>query len=119
VIARPELPDNAETLFRAVCPGRRGRLPAPAGADAYHSQTQAPGPYCGSVEALLEGSIFMSLRHTARRLSLPALPAAALAAALLAIGPCRAASAGASAGAATAAGGGHSAKPVIVLEHGA
>jgi pimeloyl-ACP methyl ester carboxylesterase len=54
----------------------------------------------------------------ARRISLPALLAVVLAAALLAIGPGRATPAGASAGAA-AAGGGHSAKPVIVLEHGA
>jgi pimeloyl-ACP methyl ester carboxylesterase len=60
----------------------------------------------------------MSLSRTARRISLPALLAAVLAAALLAIGPGRATPAGASAGAATA-GGGHSAKPVIVLEHGA
>jgi pimeloyl-ACP methyl ester carboxylesterase len=60
----------------------------------------------------------MSLSRTARRTSLPALLAVVLAAALLAIGPGRATPAGASAGAA-AAGGGHSAKPVIVLEHGA
>ena len=60
----------------------------------------------------------MSLSHTARRISLPALLAVVLAAALLAIGPGRATPAGASAGAATA-GGGHPAKPVIVLEHGA
>jgi pimeloyl-ACP methyl ester carboxylesterase len=60
----------------------------------------------------------MSVSRTARRISLPALLAAALAAALLAIGPGRAAPAGALAGAA-AAGGGHPAKPVIVLEHGA
>jgi pimeloyl-ACP methyl ester carboxylesterase len=60
----------------------------------------------------------MSLSRTARRISLPALLAVVLAAALLAIGPGRATPAGASAGAA-AAGGGHSAKPVIVLEHGA
>ena len=60
----------------------------------------------------------MSLSRTARRISLPALLAVGLAAALLAIGPGRATPAGASAGAA-AAGGGHSAKPVIVLEHGA
>jgi pimeloyl-ACP methyl ester carboxylesterase len=60
----------------------------------------------------------MSLSRTARRISLPALLAVVLAAALLAIAPGRATSARASAGAA-AAGGGHSAKPVIVLEHGA
>ena len=60
----------------------------------------------------------MSLSRTARRISLPALLAVVLAAALLAIGPARATPAGASAGAA-AGGGGHSAKPVIVLEHGA
>jgi pimeloyl-ACP methyl ester carboxylesterase len=60
----------------------------------------------------------MSLSRTARRISLSALLAVVLAAALLAIGPGRATPAGASAGAA-AAGGGHSAKPVIVLEHGA
>jgi pimeloyl-ACP methyl ester carboxylesterase len=60
----------------------------------------------------------MSLSRTARRISLPALLAVVLAAALLAIAPGRATPAGASAGAA-AAGGGHSAKPVIVLEHGA
>ena len=60
----------------------------------------------------------MSLSRTARRISLPALLVVVLAAALLAIGPGRATPAGASAGAA-AAGGGHSAKPVIVLEHGA
>jgi pimeloyl-ACP methyl ester carboxylesterase len=60
----------------------------------------------------------MSLSRTARRISLPALLAVVLAAALLAIGPGRATPAGASAGAATG-GGGHSAKPVIVLEHGA
>jgi len=54
----------------------------------------------------------------ARRISLPALLAVVLAAALLAIAPGRATPAGASAGAA-AAGGGHLAKPVIVLEHGA
>jgi len=57
----------------------------------------------------------MSLSRTARRISLPALLAAALTAALLAILPGRAASAGATA----AAGGGPSPKPVIVLEHGA
>jgi pimeloyl-ACP methyl ester carboxylesterase len=60
----------------------------------------------------------MSLSRTARRISLPALLAVVLAAALLAVGPGRATPAGASAGTA-AAGGGHSAKPVIVLEHGA
>jgi pimeloyl-ACP methyl ester carboxylesterase len=60
----------------------------------------------------------MSLSRTARRTSLPALLAVLLAAALLAIAPGRPAQAGASAGA-TAAGAGHSAKPVIVLEHGA
>jgi pimeloyl-ACP methyl ester carboxylesterase len=60
----------------------------------------------------------MSLNRTARRISLPALLAVVLAAALLAIAPGRATPAGASVGAATA-GGGHSAKPVIVLEHGA
>jgi pimeloyl-ACP methyl ester carboxylesterase len=60
----------------------------------------------------------MSLSRTVRRINLPALLAVVLAAALLAIGPGRATPAGASAGAA-AAGGGHSAKPVIVLEHGA
>ena len=60
----------------------------------------------------------MSLSRTARRISLPALLAVVLAAALLAIAPGRATPAGASAGAATA-GGGHSAKPVIVLVHGA
>jgi pimeloyl-ACP methyl ester carboxylesterase len=54
----------------------------------------------------------------ARRISLPALLAVVLAAALLAIAPGRATPAGASAGAATA-GGGHPAEPVIVLEHGA
>jgi pimeloyl-ACP methyl ester carboxylesterase len=59
----------------------------------------------------------MSLSRTARRISLPALLAVVLAAALLAIVPGRATPAGASAGAA-AAGGGHLAKPVIVLEHG-
>jgi pimeloyl-ACP methyl ester carboxylesterase len=60
----------------------------------------------------------MSLSRTARRISLSALLAVVLAAALLAVGPGRATPAGASAGTA-AAGGGHSAKPVIVLEHGA
>jgi pimeloyl-ACP methyl ester carboxylesterase len=56
----------------------------------------------------------MSLRRIARRISLPALLAVVLAAVLLAIAPGRATPAGAS-----AAGGGHPAKPVIVLEHGA
>jgi hypothetical protein len=60
----------------------------------------------------------MSVSRTARRISLPALLAVVLAAALLAIAPGRATPARAAAGAA-AAGGGHSAKPVIVLEHGA
>ena len=60
----------------------------------------------------------MSLSRTARRISLPALLAVLLAAALLAVGPGRATPAGASAGAA-APGGGQSAKPVIVLVHGA
>src|SRR5262245_38008460 len=60
----------------------------------------------------------MSLSRTVRRISLPALLAVVVAAALLAIGPGRATPAGATAGAA-AAGGGHSAKPVIVLVHGA
>ncbi len=60
----------------------------------------------------------MSLSRAARRISLPALLAVVLAAALLAIAPGRATPAGASAGA-VAAGGGHPAKPVIVLEHGA
>jgi pimeloyl-ACP methyl ester carboxylesterase len=59
----------------------------------------------------------MSLSRTARRISLPALLAVVLAA-LLAIAPGRATPAGASASAA-ASSGGHSAKPVIVLEHGA
>ena len=59
----------------------------------------------------------MSLSRTARRVSLPALLAVVLAVALLAIAPGRATPAGASTGAA-AAGGGHPAKPVIVLEHG-
>ena len=58
----------------------------------------------------------MSLSRTKRRIVLPALLALALAAALLAIVPGRATPARASAGA--AAGGGHPAKPVIVLEHG-
>ena len=60
----------------------------------------------------------MSLSRIARRISLPALLAVVLAAVLLAIAPGRATPAGASASAA-AAGGGHPAKPVIVLEHGA
>ena len=60
----------------------------------------------------------MSLSRTARRISLPALLAVVLAAALLAIAPGRATPAGALAGAA-AANGRHPAKPVIVLEHGA
>jgi pimeloyl-ACP methyl ester carboxylesterase len=60
----------------------------------------------------------MSVSRTARRISLPALLAVVVAAALLAIAPGRATPARASAGAATA-GAGHSAKPVIVLEHGA
>src|SRR5499427_1821813 len=60
----------------------------------------------------------MSLSRTARRISLPALLAVVVAAALLAIAPGRATPAGATAGAA-ASGGGHSAKPVIVLVHGA
>jgi pimeloyl-ACP methyl ester carboxylesterase len=60
----------------------------------------------------------MSLSRTARGISLPALLAIVLAAALLAIAPGRATPAGASAGAA-AANGRHPAKPVIVLEHGA
>jgi pimeloyl-ACP methyl ester carboxylesterase len=60
----------------------------------------------------------MSLSRTARRISLPALLVVVLAAALLAIAPGRATPAGALASAA-AAGGGHSAKPMIVLEHGA
>jgi pimeloyl-ACP methyl ester carboxylesterase len=59
----------------------------------------------------------MSFSRTTRRIVLPALLAVALAAALLAIVPGRATPARASAGA--AADGGHSAKPVIVLEHGA
>ena len=58
----------------------------------------------------------MSLSRTAR-ISLPALLAVVVAAALLAIALGRATPAGASAGAA-AAGRGHPAKPVIVLEHG-
>src|SRR5207245_3993835 len=60
----------------------------------------------------------MSLSHIPRRISVPALLAVVLAAALLAIAPGRATPAGASAGAAAAAGR-HWAKPVIVLEHGA
>jgi pimeloyl-ACP methyl ester carboxylesterase len=60
----------------------------------------------------------MSLSHIPRRISLPALLAVVLAAALPAIAPGRATPAGASAAAAAAAGR-HSAKPVIVLEHGA
>jgi pimeloyl-ACP methyl ester carboxylesterase len=60
----------------------------------------------------------MSLSRTARRISLPALLAVVVAAALLAIALGRTTPAGASAGAA-AADGGHPAKPVIVLEHGA
>ena len=60
----------------------------------------------------------MSLSRTARRISLPALLAVVVAAGLLAVGPGRATPAGASA-ATAAAGGGHAAKPVIVLEHGA
>jgi len=60
----------------------------------------------------------MSLSRTARRISLPALLAVVVAAALLAIAPGRATPAGASVGAA-ADGGGQRAKPVIVLEHGA
>ena len=60
----------------------------------------------------------MSLSRTARRISLSALLAVVLAVALLTIAPGRATPARASASAA-AAGGGHSAKPVIVLEHGA
>ena len=60
----------------------------------------------------------MSLSRTARRIGLPALLAAGLAAALLATGPGRAAPAKASVSGA-AAPGGDSAKPVIVLEHGA
>ena len=59
----------------------------------------------------------MSLSRTARRISLPALLAVVVAV-LLTIAPGRATPAGASARAA-AAGGGHPAKPVIVLEHGA
>jgi pimeloyl-ACP methyl ester carboxylesterase len=58
----------------------------------------------------------MSLSRIARRISLPALLAVVLAAALLAVAPGRATPARASA---SAAPGGHPAKPVIVLEHGA
>jgi pimeloyl-ACP methyl ester carboxylesterase len=58
----------------------------------------------------------MSLSRTARRISLPALMAVVLAAALLALDPGHATPAGASGAAAR---GGHLAKPVIVLEHGA
>jgi pimeloyl-ACP methyl ester carboxylesterase len=62
----------------------------------------------------------MSLSRTARRISLPALLAALLTAVLLAIVPGSASPARASAGTgAGAAAAGHSAKPVIVLEHGA
>jgi pimeloyl-ACP methyl ester carboxylesterase len=70
----------------------------------------------------------MSFSRTARRISLPALLAAALAALLLAVMPGRAAPARATAvtpvadtaaSGAAASGGGHSAKPVIVLVHGA
>jgi pimeloyl-ACP methyl ester carboxylesterase len=61
----------------------------------------------------------MSLSRTARRISVPALLAAGLAAALLATGPGRAAPARAAVSAPTAASGGNPAKPVIVLEHGA
>ena len=60
----------------------------------------------------------MSFSRTARRISLPALLVVVLAAALLASAPGRAAPARAAADAA-GAGGRHSAKPVIVLEHGA
>jgi pimeloyl-ACP methyl ester carboxylesterase len=59
----------------------------------------------------------MSFSRTARRISLPALLAVVVAA-LLTIALGRATPAGASAGAA-AASGGHPARPVIVLEHGA
>ena len=61
----------------------------------------------------------MSLSRTARRISLPALLTVGLAAVLLTIGPGHAAPARASAGTAAAADGGDSARPVIVLEHGA
>jgi pimeloyl-ACP methyl ester carboxylesterase len=60
----------------------------------------------------------MSLSRTARRISLPALLAVVVAAALLAVAPGRATQARASARAA-AAGAGDSVRPVIVLEHGA
>ena len=60
----------------------------------------------------------MSLNRTARRISLPALLAVVVAAALLAIAPGHATPAGASARAA-ASSGGHPPKPVIVLVHGA
>jgi len=59
----------------------------------------------------------MSLSRRARRIGLPALPAAVLAAALIVIAP-GATPAGASASTATVSAGGP-AKPVIVLEHGA
>src|SRR5690349_8729526 len=59
----------------------------------------------------------MSLSRRARRIGLPALPAAVLAAALMVIAP-GATPAGASASTATVSAGGP-AKPVIVLEHGA
>src|SRR5689334_11087145 len=59
----------------------------------------------------------MSLSRRARRIGLPALPAAVLAAALIAMAP-GAAPAKASASTATVRAG-SSAKPVIVLEHGA
>jgi pimeloyl-ACP methyl ester carboxylesterase len=69
----------------------------------------------------------MSFSRTARRISLPALLAAVLAALLLAVVPGRAAPARATAlapaadnaASGAAASGGHSAKPVIVLVHGA
>ena len=60
----------------------------------------------------------ISLSRSARRISLLALLAAVLAAILLAIAPGRSTPARAATGAATAAAR-HSAKPVIVLEHGA
>ena len=60
----------------------------------------------------------MSLSRTARRISLPAPLAVVLAAALLTVAPGGATPAEASVGA-TAAAGGHPAKPVIVLVHGA
>ena len=60
----------------------------------------------------------MSLSQTARRISLPACLAVLLAAPLLATVPAGATPAGASSRV-TAAGAGHPAKPVIVLEHGA